>query len=430
MSRGPAGGESNPSSASTSRHDPRAIQPIVAATVCLLLLFSMASVYLGFPKAMAGYADFRHLFTAGYMVRTGHGAELHDYVANEKFQNTLAGPGGGTLTFNHLAYEALIYLPFSLVGYRTAYILFCFVNLALLVLCGRMLYRYFSPLKEFWRCLPAALIPCFLPVAIALLLGQDSIILLLLFVCAMLAIDKGKEFRGGILLGLTLFKFQYALPIAFLFLLWRQRRVLKGFMISAIVVSGVSLWIVGLSGLAQYVPYILSMSKNYSPAKGALYGIQPASMANLRGLIASMTGASSSVTLFLTFVLSVLAIVWAASRRPSLPLALIAAILVSYHSVLSDMTLLVLPLGLLLAQSREKASTHAGRGASLLACVLVLGLGPTLLLLAGGRSYCLLGLPLVGLLVLWDGTYRSPAGRRETPFCPQKETEILSPSSC
>src|SRR5439155_703868 len=42
-----------------------------------------------FPNALRGHADFRQLYVAGYMVRTGHRTQLYDYAEQTYLQNML-----------------------------------------------------------------------------------------------------------------------------------------------------------------------------------------------------------------------------------------------------------------------------------------------------------------------------------------------------
>ena len=394
------------------------IRPFVVAAAFLLFFVAASGVFLTYPLAMAGHVDFRHLYTAGYMVRTGHGAELYDHQRNEELQNRLVGTAEGDLTFNHLAYESLVYAPFTYFSYRTAYLAFFAVNLMVLAGTIRMLWPYFSPLGEIWSLLPGAMVLCFFPVAIALLEGQDSLILLSLMVASLVAMDRQKESLAGMFLGLTLFKFQYALPIAFLYLVWRRWRFLAGFAASGVMVAGVSLWLTGLSGMAKYLPYLLSMSAHFSAANGARQGIHPEGMANLRGLVNALAGGSSPAAFLVTVGLSIIVITWAGLRRPSLPGALLAASLVSYHHVISDTSLLVLPLGLLLSRwTRASGPREARLGALVVATFL----GASALLFVGAQYY-LLATPLLVLFALWDGTYVSLKEGVQGISRPQKDT--------
>jgi hypothetical protein len=115
------------------------------------------------PLGKSGRVDFRHLYTAGYMVRAGHAADVHDYALYEKFQNELVGPAQGALPFKHVAYEALFYAPFSLLNDRHAYFAFLAANLIILAASLRVLRELFSPLTQISPYLPVAIVVCFLP---------------------------------------------------------------------------------------------------------------------------------------------------------------------------------------------------------------------------------------------------------------------------
>jgi len=369
-----------------------------------MLFVSAAGVFLTLPLGKTGRVDFRHLYTAGYMVRLGHAQGVYDYSLYEKFQKELVGPAQGALPFNHLAYEALFYVPFSLLSYQHAYLAFLAVNLIILAGSIRILRPLFSPLTQIWSLLPVAIVVCFLPVSIALIEGQDSLILLALFAAAITAAYAREDLKAGVLLGLTLFKFQYALPVVLLYLVWKRWRLLAGFAISGVAVIGLSVWLTGLSGLVTYARSILAMSAKYSTANGLLYGIHPDGMPNLRGLVYMFTGGLVSATHWIVLVGSVVVMVLGALKRPSLPGALLTAMLVSYHQVISDTSLLVLLIGLLFARGLTEVRTRRDRLITVLAWLTFVS--PTVLLFANTRFY-LLALPLGALFVLWDGEGKS-----------------------
>lgn len=353
----------------------------------------------------SGRVDFRHLYTAGYMVRTGHAAEVYNYELYEKFQNQVVGPAQGALPFNHLAYEALFYAPFSLLTYRHAYIAFLFANLLILAAAIRILRPLFSPLAQLWTYLPVAIVVCFLPVAIALIEGQDSLILLALFAAATSKWYSGKDLEAGIFLGLTLFKFQYAIPIAILLFVWRRWRVLTGFTLSGLAVTGISFLLAGTAGMVSYAKSILAMSAKYSSANGVLYGIHPDGMANLRGIAYVWTGGSISATHWIVLIGSAVVMLLGALKRPSLPVALLTAMLVSYHQVIADTSLLVLPIGLAVSNKVREITTRNDALVIVLCSIAIIA--PTFLLFADTRFY-LEVLPTAALFAFCDGLVASP----------------------
>jgi Glycosyltransferase family 87 len=376
------------------------LRPIIITITFLMFFVSVAGVFLTLPLGKSGRVDFRHLYTAGYMVRVGHARDVYDYALYEEFQKELVGPAQGALPFNHLAYEALFYVPFALLTYQHAYLAFWAANLIILAGSIRILRPLFSPLAQVWSQLPVAIVVCFLPVSIALIEGQDSLILLGLFAAAISAEYAQKDFTAGVLLGLSLFKFQYALPVVLLFFVWKRWRFVAGFAISGGLVVGISIWITGLSGSITYARSILAMSAKYSSANGLLYGIHPDGMPNLRGLAYMITGGSVSTTHWIVAVGSAVVMVWGALKRPSFPGALLPALLVSYHQVIADTSLLILPIGLVLVRGLNGARTRRDDFTTVLAYLAFVS--PTVLLFANTRFY-LLALPAGALFVLWDG---------------------------
>ena len=381
------------------------LRPVIVTTAFLMFFVSLDGVFLMLPLGKSGRVDFRHLYTAGYMVRTGHSADVYNYELYEKFQNEVVGPAQGALPFNHLAYEALFYAPFSLLTYRHAYFAFLIANLFILAASIRILRPLFSPLAQLWTYLPVAIVVCFLPVAIALIEGQDSLILLALFAASTSKWYSGKDLGAGIFLGLTLFKFQYAIPIAILLLVWRRWQALTGFTLSGLVVTGISFLLAGTEGMVSYAKSILAMSAKYSSANGVLYGIHPDGMANLRGIAYVWTGGSVSATHWIVLIGSAVVMAWGTLRRSSLPVALLTAMLVSYHQVIADASLLALPVGLALAGEIREINTRNGMLVIVLSLIAIIA--PTFLLFAGTRFY-LEVLPAVAVFAFWDDSATSP----------------------
>src|SRR6266566_795805 len=369
------------------------------------------SAWIGFfllPSAILGRADFRHLYTAGYMVRTGQATKLYDYETEKALQSTLVSPGTIALPFNHLDYEALLFVPFSLVRYPIAYFLFMGFNLALLGIAFRLLLPALENLRRVWFLLPGGVFFGFFPITIALMLGQDSILLLLLLVLAVLAFNRDREFQAGLLVGLGLFKFQIVLPIALLFLIWRRWRFIGGFASSATGVAIVSVLVVGLAQVRVYLSSLLSMSVGLaSKADQFRYGISPTSMPNLRGLIFAMTGGRLPTfwVQAITVAASVAVLVWVAVAarerlRGSDPflVAITAACVVSYHMLIHDLTVMLVPLALILSRFIESEASDDVSGRWVVRFAALLLVTPSLVFLV--TSFYVVSLPLLAFLLV------------------------------
>src|SRR6185369_8384454 len=129
----------------------------------------------------------------------------------------------------------------------------------------------------------------FPPLGIALYQGQSSLLLLLVFALAFVRLKQGREFTAGVWLGLGLFKFQFAIPLALIFLVRRKWNVIRGFMASAAALALLSFVAVGWQGLVGYVRLLLDVAGHphdlsYGAAKD-MATLQSFSNAVLGGLL-------------------------------------------------------------------------------------------------------------------------------------------------
>jgi hypothetical protein len=374
------------------------LRTFVVAVSALLFVAQVIAFALGLPEAISGRADFRRFYTAGYMVRAGHAHDLYDYESNLRFQNGLVNRDDVTRVFDAPSYEALLFVPLSVLTYRTAYIAFFAVNLALLALSIRTLWPYLQKLEQVWRWLPAAAFVCFFPVATALIQGQDSIVLLTLTLASAVSFYRGRDVSAGVFLGLTLFKFQFALPIALLFLFWRRWRMLAGFAATGAAVALVSLLLAGVDGLRACTHDLPSWSPPPLAVEGLNVGIPASAMPNLRCLFHALASPNipPGKVEGATAVCSILLLAWAATRTANFALAILVALLVSAHGMIYDAVLLVIPITMVL-DARLAVSTGMSRlwSRNIASTLFV---APSICFLAGS-SYCLLALLMLGLLM-------------------------------
>lgn len=243
---------------------------LVVAAISLGL---QISGWIGFvPGALRGHSDFRAFYTAGYMVRTGHGRELYDYEAEKRFEDRLASPEAVAMSFIHAPYEALVYVPFSALSYRSAYACFLVFNIALLALAVRI--------SE----LPVIVPLSFLPIPIALMQGQGTIFTLLALTVAGRFFSVRRDFLAGTVLALTMFKLQLALPVVAVLAAWRYWRLLFGFACSTAGCAVLSIAICGMHGIRGFFGRLTSLSAGLSQSRWQLM-VKPGDMPNLRGLL-------------------------------------------------------------------------------------------------------------------------------------------------
>jgi hypothetical protein len=274
-------------------------------------------------------------------------------------------------------------------------------------------------LSEIFRWLPAAMFLGFLPVAAALMQGQDSILLLTLLVAATVALQRGSDLTAGTLVGFGLFKFQIVLPIALLLLLWRRWRFSAGFAASAAAVGLISLWLVSLTGAETYVRSLIHMSVGLtSGAEQFRYGISPAAMPNLRGLIFGLahTRLSPFWLQALTIILSaatLLAVAVITRRKQwavdAFLVAITASALVSYHLLIHDLSVMLIPIALTLNRFINAESTEDSAGRLIAGISALMFVAPICISYIPGHFY-LVSLPLAGFLVAIAATRNDDRG--------------------
>src|SRR5689334_21586360 len=92
---------------------PYYVRALALGVPAILLTLHISGWLFFVPAISHGHFDFRHLYTAGYMVRTGHARELYQYDVEKQFEDSLLSHEEIALSFIHLAYEALLFVPFS-----------------------------------------------------------------------------------------------------------------------------------------------------------------------------------------------------------------------------------------------------------------------------------------------------------------------------
>jgi Glycosyltransferase family 87 len=356
-----------------------------------------------------GYPDFTIFYAAGLMVRRGQAAHLYDNQLQGQTEREFAQVARtkeGQLPYNHPPFEVLPFLPLTFVSYLPAYGLWLLVNLLLLAAMLRALGPQLPVLFSIPG-LPYFAALGFFPVAVALMQGQDSILLLSLYVLVFLALESGKDFRGGMLLGLGLFKFQLVLPFAFVLLIARRWRAVGGMLATGIGVGALSLALVGWNELLYYPHYVWQVNE-----QAVKRVIAPGNMPNLRGLMTGWNGGTRAPMWVNAMILgvSVLALTWAAGRwnasrpehrqswRSGFSLGMVVTFLVSYHGYAQDMSILLLPLLLLFDQLLSGRVLDGRWRRALEICLLLMFFSPIYMVLALHYQHLnLLALVLVAL---------------------------------
>lgn len=308
-----------------------------------------------------GDPDFTAFYTAGTLLREGRANELYQARAQAEVQQQFTSDSDirrGPLPYIHPPFEALLFLPLSLLEYPHALLVWEVLNLGMLVAVSLLLRGILSSLQPvpLWEWILALL--AFFPIFANFLQGQDAILLLLLVVLSFRRLDSNSPFVAGCWLGLGVFRYHLVVPLA-LILGWKHRRMLSGFAATAFSAVLLSFAIVGWHAALQYPAYALHW------AATPFYGRMPPSlMPNLRGLltgwqiahdarwVSQLAVLAGSVLLLVTIAHVIVARMRARANDQkllnlTLACAVITAVLVSYNTGSYDLSLLVLPLALI-----------------------------------------------------------------------------------
>jgi len=333
---------------------PSGLRLLVAGGSLYLLAVHVWTWILTTPLALAGRADFRQFYAAGAILQAGEAHKLYDYSTQKTFQDSVVSPAPTALPFVSPAYHALLFLPLSSLPYRTAYFAFLAMNVGLLG-AGLVLMRpWMQSLRAIFRWLPAAMFASFMPIVMALIQGQDSILLTTLLIGSLVLLAREQDFYAGLLTGLGLFKLQIVLPLALLFLIWRRWRFSSGFALSAGTVTLFSVLLTGVGQAKLYVKTLLAIAGILPPPSDlARYPLTLEQMANLHGLVYGLCSRWLPVALvhMLAIFLSLAVLMWTARKglcikqsSTQLLLGIPCSVLISHHTYVHDLSGLFLPL--------------------------------------------------------------------------------------
>jgi hypothetical protein len=345
--------------------------------------------------------DFTDRYAAGRMVLEGYGHQLYDFHAQEKFQIRYAGRIGEY--YIHPPFETLLFLPICLWSQQTGYLIWCLLNVGVLAYIAIVFQRHIF--KRFdWR----VLLPLFFlypPVLISFLQGQDSLLLLLVVTLAVVELRRDRDLTVGCLLSCGLFKFNIFLTLIVLVASLRGKRFLQGFGLGSVIALLISIGISGWGFLTAYPHFLMALSSMPNAS------IQPAGMANIRGLV-SVSGIVQDAVARLTliWIVSILLFwhAWKSFRASRSRFAdatnlafgnfVLVAILLSYHLSTSDLCIALLPMGLFSQYLAEHTGIPRWVRLSLLCSQWVLFLPPLHVISLAWHMYVY---PIIPILIMF-----------------------------
>ena len=392
-------------------YNPRLMNPerlIRCAVVLLIVSLGIAYAWFSFPanrEDTSRLLDFSEFYAAGQMVRHGLGNSLYDMRVQAEFQLKVAPVHAFYL---RPPFEALLFVPFTYLSYRAAYAAWLMFSIAILSGAARLIQgntNVLDAMLQYTRGIPVdfgLLLLVFLtfsPTMDCLLIGQDSVLTLMIYTLVFLALKRGWELGAGGLLALGLFKFHLVLPFAIIFALRRRGSFVLGFAGIALLLVAISVLVSGPGVLASYPAMFLNSKYRM------LMGFQPEYAANIRGLLYLITPSKipgvipgAVVAALSAFLLWVTARTWRDSEfELCFSAAVIAALLTGFHSFVYDLSLLLLPIAIVcgeLAKRKILLSNLTLNGA-----LFVLFVQPIHYVLMTHQIYALMCVPAVVLFV-------------------------------
>lgn len=310
----------------------------------IILLWAVFLVVETGAATTAG-TDYFYYLAVTKLAALGHGAQIYNLGVLGGLERSLAYPlriPHGALPNVYPPFFALTLMPLAVLPYSAGYLTWLAVNSACLAWA---LWRLEALLGLTGRARVALRVAAtaFLPVVVALLQGQVSMVLLAAFTGCFLALRTGHDRRAGALLGLTLIKPQFALPFLLLLLIHRRRRALLSFAATA---AGLSLLPVPFLGLQPLVAYARTLIQATSWGAN-MGGFQPPVNRSFAGFTGVLLPHGPATAIALLLDLAALAVlVWVAWRTPELEipfaLAVVVSLLASQHVLIHDLSLLIL----------------------------------------------------------------------------------------
>jgi Glycosyltransferase family 87 len=329
----------------------RILIAFMAVMVCVNAVFLLGL----WKQIMAGKNDFPIFYSNAQMVREGSASGLYDFNAENTFTRRVtdvARPPN-----NHLPYELLFFVPLTHLQFRTAYVVWTILGLAMLAGVAFTMRGFQVGRWSFLLTLLTIL--AFYPEWFCLLQGQDSILLLSLFAVSFWFWRRGKDDVAGFILALGLFRPQLVLPFVFVALLARKWKLVRGFIPGAALVLALSTAMVGLHGMADYARVLLAQGSQQSgTVLEKQWEVNLGLMTTWRGFlwVCLPRWVPVGVRTFLLLLGTFLGLGWAAKQMRkaegkgpaafdlAFAIALATTLLVSFHSFLNDFSLMILPL--------------------------------------------------------------------------------------
>ncbi|MGC8874830.1 MAG: glycosyltransferase family 87 protein [Chloroflexia bacterium] len=312
--------------------------------------------------------DFLNLYTGARLVLAGRGPLLYNLDEQMRLQTALITPrtvASGGLPFYYPPTILPFLLPFCLGSLRTGYFAWLVLNLLLVAGFLFLLQRHLR-LQAPHGFTSILAVLSFYPLSIHLMQGQTALLVLLGLTLAYVLLQRGHDFRAGLVLALGSIKPPLLLPLSLVLLCKGRWRALTGLFTGTLLLLLPMVPVLGATGLQGYAQLVFA-----STALHGKYGIFPESMHNWWAFSFRLLGGGTAALLLcagLTLA-SLGALLWAWHGRwqpagTRFPLQYAATILLtpmlSPHLYLHDLVLWLLA-AILIAYASPVLQEHRCR---------------------------------------------------------------------
>jgi hypothetical protein len=320
--------------------------------IAIQVIWYIALYRNSFSLPFLGKVDFIIYYTAGKVAQQYGFSEVYNIAKQQEVQAELSNGKqwfeGGVLPFNHPPY--LLPVLNEVIGddYVSSYIrweLFLFAFVAACWFISARLFRKIGFNNAHSAAVVGSLI-LFYPIWISLLIGHDTIVLLFALLAWAYGVINDNDTLAGLALSLATIRPQIALLLVIPFL-WRRRGVFIWFSLGVAILITYSVILIGFDGIVGFIQMIVLT------ANGESYGIHPAAMVNLYGLIlrtfSSVRIIDLRVWVWAAYFLAIIAlcVIWYRAKTIDVRLigvSTLVAVLVSPHLHYHDLAVLVIPL--------------------------------------------------------------------------------------
>lgn len=205
--------------------------------------------------------DFRAFYTGGLMVLNGVSHDFYTLSTQYNWQQTFAPEMSSQSQLMPFIYLPFVALPMAFLAhlpFGIAYIVYMLWNIALLAALCFLSIRILKAAHTKIKALLVVMSVTFLPILIAIILGQLSLILAVALLNAWLTLRSGKSIQCGLWLSLLLVRPHLIVVPLFVFIMQGRTRVLVGMTIGSVALFLISLMVVGWTGLQNYIVLLLS----------------------------------------------------------------------------------------------------------------------------------------------------------------------------